>query len=140
MTLTLLFTLGEEVYGLEVDAIQEIVEDPSLHFVPRAEGILTGAINFHNQILAEIDLPGLLGYLDEKSDHRRIVLTPAYNSLALMVGGIQRIVTLDLSLLQPPPPDVADRAVRGMVDFEESEVCMLDMDEVINKLKNLYGG
>ena len=54
MILTLLFTLGEEVYGLEVDAIQEIVEDPSLHFVPRAEGILTGAINFHNQILEKL--------------------------------------------------------------------------------------
>ena len=140
MTLTLIFTLDEEVYGLEVDAIQEIVEDPSLHFVPRAEGVLNGAINFHNQILAEIDLPKLLGCLDEKRDHRRIVLTPAFNSLALTVGGIQRIVMLDLTMLQPPPANAVDRAVRGVIDFEEFEVSLLDMDEIINKLENLYGG
>ncbi len=62
MILTLIFTLGEVVYGLEIDAIQEIIEDPVLHHVPRAEGVLKGAINFHGQILALVDLPELLGF------------------------------------------------------------------------------
>ena len=103
MALTLIFTLGTETYGLEIDAIQEIIDDPSLHYVPRAEGVLAGAINFHGQVLAVIDLPNLLGFSEEDRDHRQVVLTPEFKSLVLTVNSIQRIVKLDLTALQPPP-------------------------------------
>jgi chemotaxis signal transduction protein len=139
MTLTLLFILGEEVYGLEIDAIQEIIEDPQLHYVPRAQGVLTGAINFHGQILAVIDLPALLGCSGEQRDHRHVVLTPDYKSMALQVSGIERIVRLDLSNLQPPPADIDHNAVRGVADLDDVMVNLLDTDEVIKQLKNIYG-
>jgi purine-binding chemotaxis protein CheW len=140
MALTLIFTLGDEVYGLEIEAIQEIVEDPSLHYVPRAEGVLTGAINFHGQVLAAIDLPELLGFTGEERDHRRVVLTPEFKSLALTVSGIQRIARLDLSTLQPPPANARTSAIRGVADLDEVMINLLDTAEVINQLENRYGG
>lgn len=139
MELTLVFTLDEEVYGLEIEAIQEIVEAPSLHYVPRAEGVLTGAINFHGQILAVIDLPTLLGFAGEKRDHRHVVLTPAFKSLVLTVSGIERIVKLELSMLQPTPANAENKAIRGVVYLDEIMVNLLDTDEVLNKLQNIYG-
>ena len=140
MTLTLIFTLAEESYGLEIDAIQELVEDPSLHYVPRAEGVLTGAINFHGQILAVIDLPALLDFSGEKRDHRHVVLTPEFKSLALTVSCIERIVELDLSVLQPTPEDAEDKAIRGVVGLEERRINLLDTDEVFSRLENIYAG
>jgi chemotaxis signal transduction protein len=138
MALTLIFSLGEEVYGLEIDAIQEIVEDPPQHYAPRARGVLTGAINFHGQILAVIDLPVLLGFSEEKRDHRQVVLTPEFKSLVLMVSAIQGIVKLDLSTLQPPPENTGDSAIRGVANLDEIIVNMLDINEVINQLENIY--
>jgi purine-binding chemotaxis protein CheW len=138
MALTLIFRLAEEVYGLEIDAIQELVEDPSLHYVPRAEGVLTGAINFHGQVLAVIDLPALLGFVGEGLDHRHVVLTPEFKSLALTVSGIERIVELDLSQLQPTPEDIETKAIRGVVALDEKMVNLLDIDEVFNRLENIY--
>jgi purine-binding chemotaxis protein CheW len=138
MTLTLIFTLAEEVYGLEIDAIQELVEDPSLHYVPRAEGVLTGAINFHGQVLAVIDLPALLDFAGEGRDHRHVVLTPEFKSLALIVSGIEKIVELDLSVLQPPPETIENKAIRGVVELDETMVNLLDTDEVFNRLENIY--
>ena len=134
MSLTLIFTLGKELYGLEIDAIQEIIEDPSLYYVPRAEGFLTGAINFHGQILAVIDLPGLLGFPGEERDHRKVVLTPEFKSLVLTVSTIQRIVKLDLTALQPPSENSGNSAIRGVADLDEMLVNLLDVDEVINQL------
>ena len=138
MTLTLIFTLAEEVYGLEIDAIQELVEDPSLHYVPRAEGVLTGAINFHGQVLAVIDLPALLDFAGEGRDHRHVVLTPEFKSLALIVSGIEKIVELDLSVLQQPPGNIENKAIRGVVELDETMVNLLDTDEVFNRLENIY--
>ncbi len=138
MTLTLIFTLGKEVYGLEIDAIQEIIENPALHYVPRADGPLTGAINFHGQVLAIIDLPVLLGFAGEERDHRRVVLTPEYKSLVLTVSGVQRIVKLDLSALQPPPANTEASAIRGVANLDGMMVNLLDTNQIINQLGNIY--
>ncbi|MDH3453773.1 MAG: chemotaxis protein CheW [Desulfuromonadales bacterium] len=136
MALTLIFTLAEEVYGLEIDAIQEIVEAPLLHYVPRAAGVLTGAINFHGQILAVIDLPTLLDFPGEARDHRQVVLTPQFKSLVLTVSTVQRIAKLDLSALQPPPAGTRSRAIRGVATLDEMMVNLLDTYEVIERLKH----
>jgi len=138
MALTLIFTLEDEVYGLEIDAIQEIIEEPAQHYVPRAGEVLTGAINFHGQVLAAIDLPALLGFSGDERDHRQVVLTPEFKSLALTVSNIERIAKLDLTALQPPPENTQNRAIRGVTDFDGMVVNLLDTEEVINQLKNRY--
>jgi purine-binding chemotaxis protein CheW len=137
MALTLIFNLGVEVYGLEIDAIQEIVENPVLHYVPRAGGLLVGAINFHGQILAGIDLTTLLGFSGEKRDHRWVVLTTEFKSLALTVSNIQRIAKLDLTALQPPAK-LDNKAIRGVADLDGMMINLLDANAVINKLEHIY--
>ncbi len=138
MTLTLLFTLGNELYGLEIDAVQEIIENPVVHHVPRAEGVVDGAINFHGQILASVDLPALLGFSGAPHDLRRVVLTAKFKSLALSVSGIQRIIELDLSALRRPPASAQKSAIRGVATLDETTINLLDCNEVINQLKHLY--
>ena len=138
MELTLIFTLGEEVYGLEIDALQDLIENPALHNVPLTEGVLNGAINFHGQILAVIDLPGLLGFTTEERDHRYVVLTPELKSMVLSVSGVVRIARLDLSSLQPAPAEAGDSAIRGVAYLEDKMVNLLDTDKVINQLENRY--
>lgn len=138
MELTLIFTLGEEVYGLEIDSIQEIIEDLSLHHVPLAKGVLNGAINFHGQIIAVIDLPELLGFEGGQRDHRHVVLTPEFRTMVLKVSGIDRIVKLDLSELQPATEDADVRAIRGVAYLDEERVNLLDTDKVINQLEDRY--
>jgi purine-binding chemotaxis protein CheW len=140
MSLTLLFNLGDDVYGLEIEALQEIVENPMLHFVPQAKGVLRGAINFHGRILAVIDLPDLLGIANARRDARAVVLSPEYKSLVLTVSGILRIVTLDLTDLQPPPEDSVDLAVRGQISLDGTTISMLDTDAIVKQLENIYAG
>ena len=138
MSLTLLFNLGEDVYGLEIEALQEIVENPVMHHVPQAQGALRGAINFHGQILAVIDLPDLLGIANARRDHRRVVLSPEYKSLVLTVSDIQRIVALDLTELQPPPENSADLAIRGQIRSDETMINILDTDAIFKQLETIY--
>jgi len=138
MALILIYKLGDELYGLEIDAIQEITENPVLHYVPRAEGVLTGSINFHGQILAVIDLPALLGFAAGQRDHRHLVLTPENRSLVLTTNGVERIVNLEMDLLQPTPSEHGRPAVRGVIDFDETTINLLDTDEVIKQLEEIF--
>lgn len=138
MSLTLIFSLGAETYGLEIDAIQEIIEDTELYFVPKAKGVLTGAINLHGQILAVINLPELLDFPRENCGHRWIVLTPEHKSLVLNITGVQKIMNLDLSDLQPPPALAEGKAIRGVAEREDTRINLLDTDEVIQKLEEIF--
>ena len=138
MALTLIYRLGDDLYGLEIDAIQEIIEDPELHYIPRAEGVLTGSINFHGQILAVIDLPALLGFAGDQRDYRHLVLTPEHRSMVFKISGVERIVDLETELLQLPPADHDRPAVRGIIDLDEAIINLLDSDEVIKQLEELF--
>ena len=138
MALILTYNLGDDLYGLEIDAIQEITENSVLHYVPRAKGVLTGSINFHGQILAVIDLPTLLGFAGNQRDHRHLVLTSEHRSLVFTTSGVERIVNLEMELLQPPPEGHDRPAVRGVIDFDETTINLLDTDEVIKQLEEIF--
>lgn len=138
MTLTLLFKLADDLYGLEIDAVQEIIEEPVLYFTPGAEGVLKGTINFHGQILAVIDLPELLGFTCAQRDHRYVVLTADDKPMVFLVSRVERIVQLDLSVIELPPADKENRAIRGIVDHEGVVVNLLDTNNVIEKLERTF--
>ena len=141
MALTLIFTLGDDLYGLEIEAIQELIEDPVLHRVPGAAGVLIGAINVRGQILGIVDLPALLGYAGQQRDNRLVVLTRERRALTLSVSTIERIVTLDsetLALQQPASP--GDQAVRGRVELNDTIIRLLDTEAVFNQLEGLFAG
>ena len=138
MALILTYRLGNDLYGLEIDAVQEIIEDAELHFVPRAKGVLCGSINFHGQILAVIDLPNLLGFAVDKHDHRHLVLTPKHRSLVLKTSRVERIVNLDIESIEPPPASYDRPAVRGLIELDESPINLLDTDEVAKQLEDIF--
>ena len=62
----LLFHLDRELFGLQIAHIQEIVESPVLHYIPRAPRHFIGAINFHGNVVPVVDLAELVGYLQER--------------------------------------------------------------------------
>lgn len=138
MALILTFRLGNHLYGLEIDAVQEIIEEAHLHYVPRAEGVLCGSINFHGQILAVIDLPTLLGFTVDKHDHRHLVLTSEHRSLVLKISHVERIVNLDMELLEPPPTGDGRPAVRGIITLDETIINLLDTGEVNKQLEDIF--
>lgn len=108
MELMLAFSLGNEQYGLEVRHLQEIVERPMVHYVPRAPALLQGAINFHGSIVPVLDLAELLGFPRQETAPRLLVLTPEWCSLALAVHGLRRIVPMKPEHLLPLPAERRD--------------------------------
>lgn len=91
----LLFRLGQDPFGLEVTSLQEVVDHPLLHYLPRAPEHFLGAINVHGQVLPVLDLAGHLGYPAGRRSERYLVLTSDVCALALAVDSVGRIVTPD---------------------------------------------
>lgn len=132
MEQVLVFRLGEELYGLEISHIQEVVETPAFHYIPRAPAFWRGAINFHGSILPVLDLPDYLGFSDRERDHRVIALVPDLCPLALAVSAIRRIIPVDPELLLPFRQESEEkRYIRAVFNREDEMVNLLDVVQLL---------
>jgi len=134
----LLFRIGGECYGLELNALQEVADNPPVYFVPQGGEFLLGAINLHGRVLPVIDLPALLGIADSPRDQRLVVLSPEFQSLALAVSEVGRIVPFDAGDPQQPVADSELPVVTGVIEIAAQPVNLLDAGAVVRQLQNLY--
>lgn len=136
----LLFRVGGEQYGLELESLQEVADAPPLHEVPQRGAFLLGAVNLHGRVLPVIDLPGLLGAGAAPRDRRLVVLSPEFHSLALAVSGVGRIVSFEADDLQVSSDGDRFAAIAGVVSIggREEPVRLLDAGAVIERLQTIY--
>lgn len=134
----LLFTVGHGHYGLELEALQEVADDPLRHYVPGTGNVLAGAVNVHGRILPVIDLPLLLGAADAVRDQRLVVLGPQFHGLALVVSAVGRIVPFEAENLELPVGDEGGGLVAGVVEVDSLRINLLDPGAVVERLETIY--
>ncbi|ALC18268.1 chemotaxis signal transduction protein [Desulfuromonas soudanensis] len=138
MEQVLIFQLGEETFGLEVALIQEVVESPLLHYIPRAPNHVLGAINFHGNILPVLDLASYLGFPSGGRDHRVVVLPPEVCSLALAVASIRRIIPMDAEALLPFPREQQEQLyIRAVLNYQGTMINLLDTTRLLASLETV---
>ncbi len=131
MDLLLTFRLAEGCYALPLEQVQEVVEAPRLHFLPRAPTGFLGAINFHGSIVPVLDLVAHLGLTGDRRDPRLVVLTPERCAVALAVTTVLQVV-----------PAAADEAAgEGRAPGEAGEgIELLDVEWLRESLERLIKG
>ncbi|MEA1652400.1 chemotaxis protein CheW [Nitrospirillum sp. BR 11164] len=90
------FQLGDEEYGLPVDAVEEVVRLPdTLTRVPKAPGFIEGVMNLRGQVLPVIDQRRRFGVAGAGTGRRRVIVTRVNGKLAgFAVDGVSEILAL----------------------------------------------
>jgi len=136
MAQMLVFGLGDELYGLDVIDIQEIVERPVIHYIPRAPEQLLGAVNFHGSIIPVLDLAVFLGFPPGELSPRVVVLPFQLCSLALAVHSTQRIVPIDTEALMPVDQErLRKSCIRAAMNCNGEIVNILDVPSLLARLE-----
>ena len=137
----LTFHLGAEVYGLEVNRIQEVIESPRLNYIPRAPEVFLGAINVHGSPRTALHLPQFLGFSQTGIDSRIIALTPADSALALAVTRLGGIIPLDPELVLPRQEGSAENScIRAVLQREEGMINLLHLDQLLVLVEQVCRG
>ncbi len=135
----LVFSLAEELYGLEVDQIQEVVEAPVLHYIPRAPKLLLGAINFHGAVLPVLDLGGYLGLEAERRDQRVIVLAGKSSPMALATTRVKGFIPLEIDALLPLQEERREKTfIRAVQNRGGEMINLLDLDRLLAGMDRLF--
>lgn len=123
----LLLSQHTSYYAFELSQTAEVEDPPELWPIPNSRPPCCGAMNFHNSIVAVLDLAQTLA-LPVSVPDKVIVLAPNVAALAFLVERVVRIVTLD----QPAIAASTDKPfVRATFSIPEGDVSVLDLDALI---------
>ena len=135
----IVFALGEEEYGIEVEKVKTVERLMPITRVPKTPGFVKGVVNLRGIVVPVIDLRGRFGLPEtEPTEQSRIIIV---NSGDMEVGFIvdQANDVTDINTDQIDlPPDVVGgiqaKYLRGIAKTGQDRLLvMLNLSEVLNK-------
>jgi len=136
----LTFELGNEVYGIEILKVQEIIGMMNVTAVPRTPEFVRGVINLRGKVIPVVDLRIKFG-MDSKDDTERtciIVVQVSKGETSVIMGVIVDEVSevLDIAGEQVEPAPTFGTTVNtdfilGMGKIDKKVVMLLDVNRVL---------
>ncbi|GHV83330.1 chemotaxis protein CheW [Spirochaetia bacterium] len=135
------FQLGEELYGVNILDVKEIVRVQAVRSIPNAPYYVEGFFNLRSEIIPIINL------------HKRFALKKAVISeeeellsgfvildidgmkLGVIIDRVSRVVTIEKTEIQPPPQmlsGIGAEYIQGVVRQKEGYLIILNIRNLFN--------
>lgn len=129
------FSLDEEVFGIEILHVQEIIRMVGVTYVPNAPPFVKGVINLRGRIIPVIALRERLGFLPtEPTKHTRILVVElASKVVGFVVDAVSEVLRVPTDTIEPAPAmaSTIDAAyIVGVVKLPESLMILLDLEKM----------
>jgi purine-binding chemotaxis protein CheW len=130
------FRLDDQLFGIDVMTVQEVILAQELTAVPLAPHEVRGLINLRGQIVIALDLRRRLG-LPEHRDHltaTNVVVRTADGPVSLLVDEIGDVIEVGDESFERPPETVSGVArelIRGAYKLEQELLLVLDVAKVL---------
>jgi purine-binding chemotaxis protein CheW len=128
------FQIGEEMFGIGIHNIKEIVRYPKITSVPRAPDYLQGLTNLRGNILPVIDARIRLGLpLCELTDRTRVlVLDTGVTTTGVVVDNVKGVISMENVSIEAPPPilssGVDTRYIESVIKANKGEKIIMELD------------
>ena len=120
----LLFSLKETRYALDLQNVAEVLPPPVTFPVPWSPPCLKGAMNFHGNLVAVLDLAEFMGCGTKAPDGNVLVLDRGIANLALWIDRVDNIVPADGILEEDQSNDPLIEKVLLMADGEVNKLAL----------------
>lgn len=137
----LTFGLGDEVYGLEILKVQEIIGLMRVTRVPGLPEVIRGVVNLRGKVIPVVDLRRQFG-LDAKDDTERtcIVVVRVWRenqavTVGLIVDDVREVLAITESQLESVPRfsgDLETVFLLGMAKVAQRVVMLLNVDRILS--------
>jgi purine-binding chemotaxis protein CheW len=125
------FSLGNEEYGLPITQVQEIIRYTEPRTIPSAFASVRGVINLRGKIIPVCDLKQRLGLLDADGAEGKIVIVESRTGTAgVIVDEVDEVLTVADEQLEEPPAARGDH-VRAVAKVDDRLLILLDPDVLL---------
>jgi purine-binding chemotaxis protein CheW len=135
------FQLGEELYGINIMDVKEIVRVQAIRGIPNAPGYVEGIFNLRSEIIPIINLHKrfhLKKILNSEEDELLsgfIIIDIDGMKLGVIIDRVSRVVTIEKEDIQPPPQmlsGIGAEYIQGVVRQEQGYLIILDIRDLFN--------
>ncbi|MDR2398448.1 MAG: chemotaxis protein CheW [Spirochaetaceae bacterium] len=146
------FQLGEELYGINIMDVKEIVRVQDIRAIPNAPMYVEGIFNLRSEIIPIINLhkrfhlKKMAASEDDELLSGFIILDIDGMKLGVIIDKVSRVVTIEKEEVQPPPQMVSgigSEYIQGVVRQEHGYLIILGIRDLFNprelqKIANLH--
>jgi purine-binding chemotaxis protein CheW len=135
----IVFALGKEEYGVEVDKVRTIERMQPITRVPKTIPFIKGVINLRGIVVPIIDLRERFGMPQkENSENTRIIIVTANDmEVGLIVDSANDVIDVDTDEINDPPEIVGGiraKYLRGVARVAGDRLLvLLNLGEVLSK-------
>jgi len=129
------FELANEVYGVDISRVQEIIRMTTITRLPRAPEFVEGIINLRGKVIPVVDLKKRFGLAesDQTKASRIVVVDVGDHTIGMVVDAVSEVLRVPTSAVEPPSPvvtSVESDYIRGIAKLEGRLIILLDLDKV----------
>ncbi|MBP7401443.1 MAG: purine-binding chemotaxis protein CheW [Clostridia bacterium] len=134
----LTFTLGKEVYGIEIRYITEIIGIQQITEVPEVPAFVRGIINLRGRIVPVVDVRMKFGKPPVPYDDRTCIIVVELEDLVIgmIVDNVADVLDIPEESVVPPPEirtGFQNRYIKGIGKVGEDVKLLLDIDRFLNE-------
>ena len=135
------FQLGEELYGVEIMDVDQIVRVQDVRPIPNAPYYVEGIFNLRSEIIPVISLHKRFhikkASLDEGDEFLGgfIIIKVENNKIGIIIDRVARVVDVKKEEIQPPPQMIAGigaEYINGVVRRDPGYLIILDIHRLFN--------
>lgn len=137
----LTYSLGEEVFAMDIRAVREIIQYGSMTSVPLMPEFVRGVINLRGQVVPVIDLQSRLGRAPAEVGKKTcIIIFDAVQEsekveLGLMVDAVSEVIDIPDSQIEPAPhfgASIRRDFIRGMGKVGGDFIVILEPERALD--------
>ena len=132
------FRLADEIYGINVMQVQEVLRMTDVAPVPGAPHYVMGIINLRGNVVTVLDTRKLLDLAtsDITDSSRIMIIESGKVTVGLLVDSVAEVVNIALSDIDPPPSvgnDEGSRYIQGVYSSDQQILILIDLNKLINE-------
>jgi len=135
------FQLGEELYGINIMDVKEIVRVQAIRAIPNAPAYVEGIFNLRSEIIPIINLhkrfhlKKLVVSEEDELLSGFVIIDIDGMKLGIIIDRISRVVTIEKEDVQPPPQmlsGIGAEYIQGVIRQEEGYLIILNIRDLFN--------
>ena len=138
----LTFTLGDEVYALDIASVREVLEYTSITKVPRTPGYIRGVINLRGRavpvvdVRLKFDMPETERTVDTCIIIVEVKLGGEETVIGALADSVKEVMDIEPGDIEPAPrmgTSIRADFIRGIGKHGEEFIILLDIDKVFSE-------
>ena len=134
----LLFRMsGEQVYGINVFKVKEVLQCPKLTHLPQSSPVVRGVAHIRGGTISIIDLSLATGQRELENIDNCFVIITEYNTATqgFLVQGVERIINMNWGEIHPPPKGSGrEHYLTAVTEVDGKLVEIIDVEKILSEV------